>query len=308
MRLLTEMETFVQVAKLRHFGRAAASLGITASTLSRRIAALEKELGVVLIHRSTRSFALTPPGQIFFEKAESILEAAIATRDDLRASLTHVSGHLRVGAPSDLIAVLFGPVIARFCRANPGVSVHLISTPGQPDLKRDSLELGIVVAHQTRLADSSYAVHQLGSFSRRMFASRDYLKRNGIPKLPEDLQDHACIRYTGADPEKYWDLQGERKRQKIAVKGSYECNSVIAIAQAARGGLGIAMLADHLASHPSFGAGLIPVLPKWKGTQAFIFGLTANRVLPRSVAELIRASRTEFTKELARLESSSLLR
>ncbi len=306
MHLLTEMESYVQVVKSRHFGQAAALLGVTASTLSRRITALEKELGVLLIHRSTRSFALTPPGQVFFDKAEGILESAIRTRNDLRANLTSFSGHLRVGAPSDLASVLFGPIIAKFCRDYPTVSVSLVSTQGQADLKRDSLDLGLVVAHQTKLVDSSYSVHQVGSFSRRVFASKGYLERNGTPRVPKELQTHACIRYTGDAHTREWELHCERKRQKVTVKGSFECNSVIVAAQAAREHLGMAMLADHLASHRSFGEGLVSVLPRWEGTRAHVFALTADRVLSRPADELIRVARVEFTKQLTRMESFSL--
>jgi len=303
MRLLADMEVFVEVARLRHFGRAAVALGVTVSTLSRRIAGLERDLGVVLIRRSTRSFALTESGQELFERSRRIVEDAIRTREELGANFTKVSGHLRAGTPSDLATTLLAPVFAKYCRENPTVTVDIFSTQGQPDLTRDRLDVAFAVAHQIKLPDSSCTVHQIGSFPRMMYGSRTYLKRKGAPNTPQELQKHACIRYVDGSAEKHWELHCERKRQMVAVKGAFACSSVIVSAQAAREHLGIAMLPRHLATHPTFGAGLVRVLPEWEGTRANVFAVTADRTLPAKIQELIRVAKAEFAKRLAQLES-----
>jgi len=303
MRLLADMEVFVELARLRHFGRAAAALDITASTLSRRIAALERELGLVLIRRSTRSFALTESGQEFFERSQRILQDAFRTREEIGANFTKVSGHLRVGMPSDLATTILAPVIAKYCRENPTVSIDVILTQGQPDLSRDCLDVAFAVTHQIKLPDSSYPAHHVGSFARMMYASRTYLKRKGIPNTPQELREHACIRYLDRSAEKHWELHRERKGQTIEVKGACACNSVIVSAQAARGHLGIAMLPQHLATHPTFGAGLIRVLPDWEGTPVNVLAVTADRVLPARIQELIRVAKAEFSRRVEQLES-----
>lgn len=87
------------------------------------------------------------------------------------------------------------------------------------------------------------------------------------------------------------------------MKGACACTSVIVSAQAARGHLGIVMLPQHLATHPTFGAGLIRVLPDWEGTPAYVFAVTADRALPAKTQELIRIAKTEFAKRVAQLES-----
>ena len=303
MRFLADMELFVQTAKLRNFGRAATALGITPSTLSRRIAGLERELGFVLIRRSTRSFALTEQGQEFFRRSERLVEEAARTREELSAGFTQVVGHIRVGTPSDLASTILAPVFAHYCRENPTVSVDVFSTQGQPDLVRDSLHVAFVVAHQVRLPDSSCPVRPIGSFSRMMYASRTYLRRRGAPNQPQELQGHACIRYVNESAEETWELHRERKRQTIAVSGAFASSSVLVSAQAAREHLGIAMLPQHLASHPTFGAGLIRVLPEWEGTRVDVFAMTADRILPAKIQELIRVAKAEFAKRLAQLEA-----
>lgn len=303
MRLLADMELFVEVAKLRNFGRAASRLGITAPTLSRRIAGLERELGLVLIRRSTRSFALTDSGQKFFERSQRLVEEAARTREELEANFTKVSGHLRVGSPSDLATTILAPLIARYCRDNALMTIDIVSTQGQPDLARDALDVAFAVAHQTSLADSSYSARQIGSFARMLYASKTYLRRRGSPNTPQELQEHACIRHPEGSVEKHWELHRDRRRQTAVIKGAYASSSVIVSAQAAREHLGIAMLPHHLASHPTFGAGLVKVLPEWEGTRAIVFAVTADRVLPAKTEELIRVVRTNFVKRLAQLES-----
>lgn len=303
MRLLSDMELFVELAKHRHFGRAAAVLDLTPSTLSRRITRFEKEMGVPLIRRSTRSFALTETGQELFERSRKIIAEAIRARDELGANFTRVSGHLRVGAPSDLATTILAPILAKYCRENPRMSIEVLATQGQPDLDGGSLDVAFVVAHQVKLTDSSFLVRQIGSFSRMMYASGTYLKRMGIPSAPGELREHACVRHVYGLAEKSWELHGDRKRQIIAINGVFSSSSVIAAAQAAREHLGIVMLPQHLASHPTFGAGLTRVLPDWEGSRVRVFALTASRVLPAKTEELIRVTKMSFSKRLAYLEA-----
>jgi DNA-binding transcriptional LysR family regulator len=118
MRLLADMALFVEVANTRHFGRAAAALDIPASTLSRRIRALEKELGVPLIHRSTRSFALTDAGLACYERSRKLIAEATQIREDLAGSAAKAFGHIRIGLPLDLAQTIFLPMFAEFIRSN----------------------------------------------------------------------------------------------------------------------------------------------------------------------------------------------
>lgn len=307
MRLLADMELFVELAKVRNFGRAATVLDMTASTLSRRITRLETEMGVPLIRRSTRSFALTESGQEFFERSKKIVAEAMRTGEEIGANFNKVSGRLRAGAPFDLTTTILAPVFAKYCRENPSVSIEIIATQTQPDLVADSLDVAFVVAHQVALPDSSFRARQIGSFPRMMYASRLYLKRRGIPASPQELREHACIRHVfGIGPtEKHWDLNQGRRRETVSIDGTLASSSVIASSLAAREHLGIAMLPQHLASHPTFGAGLVRVLPDWEGARVNVFGLSVNRALPAKTQELFRCVKSEFAKRVAQIEAVS---
>lgn len=305
MRLLADMELFVELSRLRNFGRAAAALGITASTLSRRMTSLEKEMGVPLIRRSTRSFALTESGQDLLERSKKIVAEALRAREEIGTSFTKVAGHLRAGAPVDLAATVLSPIFAKYCRETPSVSIEVIATQGQPDLTSGSLDVAFAVAHQISLPDSSFPARQVGSFSRMLYASRQYLKRRGSPASPQDLREHACIRHLDGSSVGRWELHQGRKRETVVVAGAFASSSVMVAAQAAREHLGIAMLSQDLASHPTFGAGLVRVLPDWEGTRANVFALSASRILPAKTQELIRLVKAEFARRVEHLEPVS---
>jgi len=302
MQLLADLEMFVKVAELLNFGRAAAVLNVTAPTLSRRIAGLERELDLVLIRRSTRSLSLTEAGLQLLERASRLVEEAQRTREELSANFGKLSGHVRVGTPSDLATTLLAPSLARFCRDNQQITLDIVPTRGQPDLQRDKLDVAFSVTHEAVLRDSSFSVRGLGCFPRMLYASKTYLKRHGTPETPQALQEHSCLRYLEETAERDWRLHREKKSVTVLVGGRCACSSVIISAQAAREHMGIAMLPSHLASHPTYGAGLTRVLPEWKGTPVNVFALTADRKLPARLEELISVSRSEFTKQLARLE------
>ena len=303
MRLLADLELFSETARLRSFGKAPAKLGTTSSTLTHRVAALEKDLRVTLILRSTRSFALTAAGQKLYNRAQSILEEVALTREDLRGEAESAAGHLRIGAPADLVCTMLMALLARHARENEGLSLSIVSTAVQPDLARDSLDLAFVVAHQKRLEDSAYVTHPGGSLPRVLYASQAYLQRRGTPIQPEDLQAHLCIRHWSGDVETQWDLFHGRRKQSVVLAGSTVCSSVLACAQSAREDLGIAMLPAQLAVQPLFGGGLVRILPQWTGTTAHILAITADRTSSAKTRKLVTAVRAGFEGRRKELES-----
>lgn len=304
MRTLALLETFVQVARAQNFGRAARALDITTPTLSRRMAALERELGCTLIHRSTRTFALTEPGSRLLERASALMDEAARLQAEILADHSRVAGKVRIGAPMDLALSMLAPLFARFCSAHRELAVEIVATAGQPELQRDQLDVAFVVVHQNPLRNSRQAMHRIGGFARMPYASRRYLTRSGQPESPQALAEHRCIRHLQGTPEDRWELRRGSRRVQVPVRGPWVTNSVTAASEAARNHLGIAMLPQHLACHPALGTGLQRVLPEWEGAPALIFALTADRSLPARVSELIRFTRTEFQHRLRRLESA----
>jgi LysR family transcriptional regulator, regulator for bpeEF and oprC len=142
MRFLADLALFVEVANTRNFSRAAAALGMPASTLSRRISALERELGSNLIHRSTRTFKLTDAGQACYEQSKALVAEALRIQEDVAGISSRASGHIRVGVPFDLAQTIFLPLFARYMLGDPEISNEVFYIDGHPNLLTESPRSG----------------------------------------------------------------------------------------------------------------------------------------------------------------------
>src|SRR5215469_4778621 len=299
MRFLADLALFVEVANTRNFGRAAAALGMPASTLSRRISALERELGFHLIHRSSRMFRLTDAGKRCYDQSRALVAEAKRIQEDVAGSAFKSSGHIRVGVPFDLAQTIFLPIFARYMQRNPGSSIEVLSISGHPNLLTESLDVAIWVGHQLRLPDSTFWSRRIGSFDRRLVASTEYIAKHDKIQEPQHLAEHLCLRLMhGEEPLSDWDLHRGRDHRTIKVKGSGTANSVGMLAKLAKAGMGVALLPDFLALHPGFGDGLVRVLGDWEATPAHLFGVTPSQLQPGRVRKLISFMKQNFDTAL----------
>ena len=298
MRFLADLALFVEVANMGNFRRAAAALGMPASTLSRRISALEQELGFQLIHRSSRTFALTDAGKTCYEQSKTLVTEAKRIQENVAGIARQASGHIRVGVPFDLAQTIFLPLFAQYMLDNPGTSIEVLSISGHPNLLAASLDIAIWVGHQLRLPDSSFWSRRIGTFARRLFASKEYLAKHKKVQDPQQLTEHLCIRLVHGEPLSKWDLHRGRDRRTITVTGPALANSVGMLAKFSKEGMGIALLPDFLALHPGFGDGLVRVLSDWEGTPAHLFGVTPSELQPDRVRKLASFMKENFEAAL----------
>jgi DNA-binding transcriptional LysR family regulator len=298
MRFLADLALFVEVANTRNFGRAAAALGMPASTLSRRISALERELGIHLIHRSSRAFTLTEAGKSCYEQAKTLVAEARRIQDEVTGIVSQRSGHIRVGVPFDLAQTLFIPLFARSMQANPGSSIEVVAISGHPNLLTESLDLAIWVGHQLRLPDSSFWSRRIGTFKRHLFASKEYLAKHKKIQEPQQLAEHACLRLVHGAPLSEWELHRDRERRVVKVRGESSANSVGMLARFCKEGMGIALLPDFLALHPGFGDGLVRVLCDWEATPAHLWAVAPSDLQPERVRKLVSFLKENFEGSL----------
>ena len=196
-------------------------------------------------------------------------------------------------------------MFAEFVRSNPGISVEVLNVHGHPNLLAEALDLAFLVSHQTSLPDSSQWSRRIGTFSRKLFASKQYLKKKGSPQQTSELLDHECILFSVGSLQKRWELRRGRERCHLDVKGSISANSVGLLAQAAKEHLGIAVLPDFLAQHPLFGGGLARVLPDWEGSPAHIFAVTPAQLLPGKTRRLVDFAKAQFYMRIAKASGGS---
>ncbi|MGJ5819156.1 LysR family transcriptional regulator [Paludibaculum fermentans] len=298
MRFLADLALFVEVANTHNFSRAAAALGMPASTLSRRISALERELGFPLIHRSTRIFKLTDAGQACYEQSKSLVAEAMRIQEEVAGIGTRAAGHVRVGVPFDLAQTIFLPLLARYQQQHAEVSVEVLSISGHPNLLTESLDLAIMVGHQLRLPDSTFWARRVGTFPRRLFASQAYLAKHQTIQDPAELTKHLCIRFVQGETMSQWELHRQRERTSVRVSGTSSANSVGMVARLAKEGMGIAVLPDFLAFHPGFGDGLERVLDDWEATPAHLFAVTPSEMQSTRVRKLVSFMKEHFDEAL----------
>lgn len=294
MELLNDMALFVEVVKARSFRRAAETIGMPNSTLSRRISGLEKAIGLRLLHRTTRKIELTEAGQLYFERCKRIVDEARLAHEQLGEMLAQPSGVLRVSLPVDFAIMFLAPQMAEFARRYPGISFDFDLTPRRVDLVTEPIDVAIRMGEQP---DSNLIARRLARLPRYLYASPRYLERSGEPRLPADLARHECLRMRAAEAG-LWALHDAAKTVEIAVGGRFLLNSIGMIRRLATLDLGIAMLAEDIVAEDLAEGRLRRVLPGWHATPIPVYAITETRLLPAKTQRFI-----EFLGECLRQAS-----
>ncbi len=253
---------FARVAELGSFSRAAERLGWPKSTVSRRLAALEQQLGEKLLLRTTRRQTLTEFGLQLLEHARQVLaevDAVMALREHRQAT---PSGRLRVSMPSDVANLLLADTLAAFVALYPAIELHLDLSPRRVDLLGEGFD---VVVRMGRLPDDALLVaRQLAVFPIGLYAAPTYLAEHGEPAVPDDLAHHASIRMLQGNGDlAQWTLTQGEQRWQGAHPGRASANSPELLIRLACAGVGIAAVPDYFAAPDVRRGALRRVLPAW---------------------------------------------
>lgn len=240
MNKFGEMSAFISVVETGGFSAAARKTGESQSAISKAVNALEKRLGVALLHRSTRKVTLTDQGQKYYERTKPLLDEILVADSELTSSVRDVSGLIRIAAPSTFGRLHVLPLLAELLSRYPGLRVDLVLSDALRDMVDDRIDLAIRVS---QVNDPDSVVRRVAGTSLVCAGSRRYFARRGIPKTPADLADHNCLIY-GQMTE--WVFTGPEGRLSIPVRGSLSSNSVEAILAGVMDGVGIGLF--HRAS------------------------------------------------------------
>lgn len=231
-----ELSILVQAVATGSLSGAARRLGVTPTIASRRLAALEERLGVRLMHRTTRSVALTPEGEVFLPHAQAMLEIEEAARASLAPAEQGVSGLLRVTAPASFGRKVVAPLVPALLDANPELRIDLELTDSVVDIVAAGIDIAVRIG---RLRESTLIARRLAPNTRVLCAAPSYLERCGTPREVESLADHECLVLSGTGS---WPFDAGGRAREVRVSGRFASNSVEAIREACIGGLGIALL------------------------------------------------------------------
>lgn len=234
--LTSDLRVFQAVASAGSLSAAARQLDVQPMQVSRRVAALEEELGTRLFHRTTRSVSLTSEGQLFLPYASTIIDAEDSAKSELGPASAKAKGVLRMTAPSVFGQSIVVPMLSRLLETHPDLSVDLDLSDKVIDIVGQGLDLALRLAP---LGDSELVAKRITSNPRVICASPDYLRRNGRPTKLTELAAHHCIQLQ-AIPRWPFIIGGELTRKRV--NGRVNTSSVDAVRSAAIQGLGLAML------------------------------------------------------------------
>ena len=249
------MQAFVTVAELHGFAAAARKLGLSAPAVTRLVAALEQQLSLQLLHRTTRSVSLTAAGARFLQRAQTILAAVDDAEREVRSEQSEPAGRFVVAAPAVFGRREVAPLVCDYLARYPAVRVELLLADRNVNLVEDGVDIAVRIGV---LADSSLRARNIGSTRRVVIASPAYLATHKRIRTPDDLASHAIIQFTTLTPLHEW-VFGDRR---IAVAPRLVTNSAdAAIELAVRGG-GVAMVLAYQVRDALAAGTLVAVLAR----------------------------------------------
>jgi len=228
------MQTFVAILDHGSLTAAADALGKALPTVVRSLATLEEDLGVRLLHRTTRRMSLTEEGRIYLERCRQILADIEDAEQALSNQQIAPRGELR--AP-----VLFGqlhvaPAVIRFLREYPEIKVELLLLDRVINMVEEGIDVGIRIAP---LEDSSMIATRVGEVRRVICANPSLLERLGTPEHPRELAEFPCVHFQGLSTAPVWNFADGRKAISVPVDGPFTCNQAATAVAACAEGLGV---------------------------------------------------------------------
>jgi DNA-binding transcriptional LysR family regulator len=278
MDRLGNIEAFVAAAELGSFTLAARRLRVSPSALSRRISQLEDDLGVRLLHRSTRAMRLSDEGRAYFERSRSALRELAEARGIAARSRERPAGLLRIEAPTILGRFVVVPAIEHMLRRYPEIEIDLALRDHPFDLFADGIDVAVRMGAQ---ADSGLIARRLGTTWLRTCGSRGYLKRHGTPRSIEALQRHERIGFALQGRMVPWRLRDAGAVREVAPSRRLAVNTGDAMIDLAAAGVGLAWMCELMMG--SREGGLVEVLPEMvcESTPIHALSLPTRHKLPK---------------------------
>lgn len=294
---LSALTALVKVVQAGSFTRAAEAMHSQKAHLSRVVTNLERELGVRLLERTTRSLSLTEVGREIFERAVGILGAVEDAERVAQRMLAEPRGVLKLTCGVEFGMIAVSHWIDAYLQRYPQVSVEADFTGRIIDIVHEGFDLAIRVGE---LPDSRLAARRIGELHYGLFASPGYLARRGIPESPEELPQHDLLVFTAGSHRGGWRLAQGSESRRIDAPARLRINNSFAVRDAAIRGLGIAQLPVVVADVALSSTELTRVLPEWHPPAVPVHALfPSNRYLTPKVRAFIDHAVDAFLADAA---------
>lgn len=284
---LNDLSLFAQVVQHGSFSAASRATGVPKSRLSRRIAQLEKDMGVQLLRRTTRQVRVTALGEAFYERCRAMVAEAQAARELIEHARDQPGGYLRISCPVTIAQILLAPSIGRFLLDNPGVRLDIDATNRRVDLIGEGYDLALRVREV--LDDSSLAIRTFGESPLMLVASPRLLDAIGRPRTPKALEGVPGVGQSPHDGKHVWQLSmADEPPVQIPYEPRLVTDEFAVLLAAAIEGVGVAMLPRMYCNEPIERGELEVLLPQWRmpvGTLHAVFA--ARRGMPPALRRFL---------------------
>jgi DNA-binding transcriptional LysR family regulator len=239
---LLAMTTFVRIVDKGSLTAAANALDTSLPTVVRTLAELERQLGVSLLNRTTRRIHLTDSGARYLERCRVILSEVQDAEAKLSSSQAEPQGRLTVTASVSFGRRYVAPIVSEFIRRHKEVNVEMLFVDRVVNAVEEGLDVAVRIGH---LRDSSLVAIRIGEVRRVVCASPQYLRRNGVPRAPEDVRAHRCVRHIGLSPRNEWNFRIGRRAMSIPITCALVSNEIDSTLNACVNGLGLGMFLSY---------------------------------------------------------------
>jgi DNA-binding transcriptional LysR family regulator len=291
---MEDMRLFAKVAEVKSFTVAARLLHVPKQTLSRRVAELERALGVQLIHRTTRRLQLSHAGGAYAERCSEIVRQAEEANRAVSDASETPSGTLRVTADPVFGEAFLTTLVIEYARRWPQVRVEVILTRRRVDLIEEGFDLAFRIG---QLEEPNLSGQSLGRARVRYCASPRYVARHGAPRSPDDLGAHECLIVASDGAPVRWPFPGDKGLRLLPVSGRLVFSSFTMAREAALAGLGIAIFPEFACSDDLRQKRLVSVIG---GSLVDVGGVwlvhPARRFLPARVRAFVDLARDRLSR------------
>ncbi|EKP27272.1 LysR family transcriptional regulator [Klebsiella michiganensis] len=277
---LNAIATFLRVVEAGSFSAAARQCGMKQSAVSQQIAALEEELGVVLLHRTTRAMALTEQGESYRRDMQLLLEAMRDAERRLNPSESQRQGRVHVQLPSGL-GQIFLPHLLALQKMTPGLHLTLSLDDRIADLVTEGVDVALRLSSE---AHQGHAARVLARIETALFAAPGFKELHCV----SELAPHPHVRFSGIAQDAPLRLVSGDKTVDVKVNTVFRANTSEALLQALDSGIGIGGMQLPLAANALQSARLVPVLPAWRLPDRFLYAVYPDaRFIPQRVRSII---------------------
>ena len=293
MDVMQCMAVFRRVAEASSFSAVARETGMSQSSVSKHIAALEQRLDTKLLNRSTRSLNLTEAGTEYYHYCVRILNDFQEAEASIGKGKILPTGTLRLSSTIPFGKLFILPFLNEYLAKFPDISIDYLMEDRYIDIVKEGIDLAIRVGP---LADSSLIASKIGSCKRLVVANQDYLLKHGFPKKPEDLKSHNCLMYSlQKTPNEWFFNSAQFGEESVRVNSRFKASSNEATIEAAMAGIGIATACDwHVREHIKSGR-LTVILKNYELTPYDINAVyPERRYVPEKVKRIIEHLKKTF--------------